>query len=325
MTLLTAHAREISNVFQLLGHKEDDMTFSLGWALRQSPTFLQSVLRHIGINSEIDNASLHLQRARKGFGRTDIEIELQSYGRILVEAKRSYSMPSYGQLEQYVRGSASERRDGLPLKQVVIPTAFPEDVMEREPATPKTVKAIPVCHLSWRTVIQLASSSYGAVRGFQKNILGEFIDYLSELVSMQNRESNMVYVVSLSDDTFAGGDISFIDVVAEFGMYFHPVGNHYPTVPPNYLGFRYRSRLQSIHFVEDVTVIDEYGDHFPGTSHEKIVPHFLYRLGPPVRPNQEVRSGPIRNMRCFCMLDTLLTSETIQQARQETQRRLDAC
>ena len=140
---------------------------------------------------------------------------------------------------------------------------------------------------------------------------------------MQDRESNMVYVVALSHDTFADGHITFIDVVEKHGRYFHPVGNHYPTSPPNYIAFRYNGRLQSIHFVENVEVITQFGRYFPGTSNERVEPLFLYTLGPTIRPDHEVRSGPIRNMRCYCMLDTLLTCETVQEALQKTKHRLE--
>jgi hypothetical protein len=53
--------------------------------------------------------------------------------------------------------------------------------------------------------------------------------------------------------------------------------------------------------------------------------HFAYRLGPPMRPPGDVKTGKIfKNGRVWCAIDTLLSGAfaTITDARDETQRRL---
>ncbi len=44
VTELTLHSRTVGTVFDLLGRKEDDITYSVGWGLAQSERFTRSVL-----------------------------------------------------------------------------------------------------------------------------------------------------------------------------------------------------------------------------------------------------------------------------------------
>ena len=262
--------------------------------------------------------------SRSGFGRTDVEIASPGIGSVIVEAKKGYALPSDKQLLKYVQGASKDKIRKTTLRSIVVLTAYPEEVVHQDPDAPNQILDTPVKYLSWRSAIELAERSAAETSGGERRVLNDFISYLRGMITMQDRQSNMVYVVALSPRTFMGGKTTFIEVVEKFNQYFHPVGNHYPTVPSNYLGFRYYGQLQSIHFVEDVQVITQFGKYFPGTSNEKTDPHFLYKLGPPIRPSVATRSGPIRNMRCYCMLDTLLTCDTVQEALQETKRRLDA-
>jgi hypothetical protein len=49
----------------------------------------------------------------------------------------------------------------------------------------------------------------------------------------------------------------------------------------------------------------------------------IYRLGPAITPGKTVKTGKIfRNGRVWAMLDTLLTCDTISDARDLTQARL---
>jgi hypothetical protein len=147
-----------------------------------------------------------------------------------------------------------------------------------------------------------------------------------------NRESNMVYAVALADDTPPFSLISWIDIVEKENRYFHPVGGGWPGQPVNYLGFRYHGQLQSIRFVEDymvapdgLAVHSEIAQIDPRRwDRSPIVtkrPHFIYRLGPPVRPKSEVRSGNIRANRMWAAIDLLLTSETVLDAVKRTKAR----
>ena len=142
---------------------------------------------------------------------------------------------------------------------------------------------------------------------------------------MQSVTSNETYVVSVSGDTFEGGETTFIEVVEKFRMYFHPVGPGWPPNPPNYIGFRWNGQLQSIHHIESYEIITDYHPHFPSVPSSKIEPHFLYRLGPAIRPTHRVRTGNIyKNGRRWAHLDLLLTSETIWDAWDKTNQRVKA-
>ena len=56
---------------------------------------------------------------------------------------------------------------------------------------------------------------------------------------------------------------------------------------------------------------------------ETMNPQCVYRLGPAFTPAHVVRSGPLWNTPVWCMLDTLFTSETIEEARTETKGRME--
>jgi hypothetical protein len=179
-----------------------------------------------------------------------------------------------------------------------------------------------VRHVSWKDMASLSHISGG--NHAEKRLVQEFRNYLATIVNMQPQESNWVYVVSLADREWAPG-LTYIQTVEKRRRYFHPCGGagKWPTEPPNYIAFRYCGRLQSIHHIESSEVITNPHKHFPKVD-EKWEPHFLYRLGPPIRPSREVRSGKVvRSMRVWAMLDLLLTSETISDARDASDRRAE--
>jgi hypothetical protein len=106
--------------------------------------------------------------------------------------------------------------------------------------------------------------------------------------------------------------------------YFHPVGNHWPVQPPNYVGFRYHGKLQTVHHISSFSVVHNLASCntlWPKTETN----HFVYRLGPPMRSPKEMRGGMVfRSARVSCAIDTLLSGEykTLSDARDETKRRL---
>jgi hypothetical protein len=99
--------------------------------------------------------------------------------------------------------------------------------------------------------------------------------------------------------------LTYIQTVEKKRKYFHPCGcvGRWPTEPPNYSGFRYYGRLQSIHHVESWEVVRNFHLHFPESpSWEEKEPHFLYKLGPPIRPLHDVKSGKVvRGIRVWPM------------------------
>ena len=76
MTEPLLHGRTVDSVFQLLGDKENDLTYSLGWALSQSPQFLKAFVRNtFDIHPKVENVTIRLQELEDKSGITDIEIE----------------------------------------------------------------------------------------------------------------------------------------------------------------------------------------------------------------------------------------------------------
>jgi hypothetical protein len=156
-------------------------------------------------------------------------------------------------------------------------------------------------------------------------LLSELHRYIVGIVSMQNHRSNMVYVVSLGPGSPQWATTTWIDFVEKHHCYFHPFAPNWPKEPPNYLGLRYRGQLQSVHHIDEWQIVDSL-DGLPGVRPGDNVQgqHFLYRLGPPIRPPRPVLNGKsiTRAVRAWAMLDLLLTSQTISEAAQKTKARL---
>src|ERR1035438_8337286 len=74
---------------------------------------------------------------------------------------------------------------------------------------------------------------------------------------MERQTDNNVYVLALAlSPMLTGQTHTWIDVVEKDQRYFHPVGNHWPVQPPNYIGFRYRGCLQSVHHIDSFEIVE---------------------------------------------------------------------
>jgi hypothetical protein len=186
----------------------------------------------------------------------------------------------------------------------------------------KSIGDFPVHYFSWKDVDVLSRVRTG--KHAEKHLLQELRTYLRRIVKMQNQESNMVYVVAIAAGTPRWSKISWRDIVNAKRRYFHPFGrNGWPKDPPNYLGFRYDGRLQSIHHVDSWKVVDEMHSDIPEIEAGKWKDHLLYTLGRPIIPPTVVKTGKIyRNGRVKAMLDLLLSCKTIAKARDQTNKRL---
>lgn len=263
------------------------------------------------------------QRYDATTGITDIEVTDHKYFHIIFEAKRGWLLPGAEQLTKY-----SIREDfakaSYEHKHIV-------SLSECTQAYAKThlpfqeVNGIPVSHLSYQEVYQMAQASHAASNHEQKHLLREFCEYLRGLMTMQKLDSNMVYVVALGTQCPDRCSISWIDIVKNHNKYFCPVGgNGWPKEPPNYIAFRYYGQLQSIHHIEGYTVTRNMHDEIPEMPDEVWDGDcYVYKLGPAIVPSKTVKTGKIfRNGRVWAMLDTLLTCDTISEARDMTQARL---
>jgi hypothetical protein len=323
---LTLHSRPIRTVFDLVGDKEDDITYSVGWGLAQSESFARTLLSEaFGDAEQGEITTIRLQETSPGTGRTDLEIETDRL-HLVLEAKRGWNLPLPTQLQQYAdRLNARDDRDS---RIVVVAECAPYYPLVL--ALPNAIDRVPVSYMPWVRIAELATTTATTSHSHaEKRLLQELHRYLKGLMTMQNVTSNMVFVVVLGQDPLRWSTLTFKDTVMERGFYYHPMnGKGWPRTPPNYIGFRFDGRLQQIRHVDDYEVITRPHEHIPEILPEADwtdEPHFLYTLGPPIVPAQPVFNGKIwPNARLWCALDLLLTSETISEARDKTQDRLVA-
>ena len=326
MTHLRLYGEKVDTFFHLLGKNENAMTKGLGWCLSQVPSFLDRLGRELKIPDLSDQqAIIKLQEHQSGTGRTDLEIHASGYAAFIIEAKRGITVPSTNQLEKYATRLV-QLNDPNAKRGLVILAESDRNDRWLSQQLPDRIHNIPVHALSWRKVQQMAGEARRSAGHKGKRLLGEFQTYIKSETSMQNQYSNWVYVVSLNQDIFGGGNTTFIEVVEEYNMYFHPIGGEpsgWPVDPPNYLAFRYSGFLQSIHHVENYRIVTDLGPFFPDQpSKEEQNPLFLYQLGPPICPNNPTPTGARwRANRVWCFIDTLLTSETIAVAKTTTDER----
>jgi hypothetical protein len=326
---LLLHGKQIETVFDLLGKKENDLTYALGWALansrRLTDGLLADVASELGLPATDGEADVRLQEYVPRSGYTDVEIRTSTM-HVILEAKRGWVLPGEPQLAKY----ALSLTPGLPGALLIAAEGSPAFATGKYPAfvPGPDGSAIAVLYRSWKQLTQL-SERLASGAGAESRLLREVSRYLRGLMNLQDQRDNMAYVVSLGAHPTDWTPISPRDIVLNHRTYFHPVGGQgkggWPKEPPNYLAFRFDGRLQQIHHVDSVEVTQRPRDHIPGFTieHDFEDPHYLYTLGAPIKPDHEVKNGRVvMSARVWAALDLLLVSETISDARDRTNERL---
>jgi hypothetical protein len=330
MAELTKHGTTVHTVFDLLGRKENDLSFSLGWALQQCPRFLSALVEHFTgaplLPAEHSVATVRLQQhdQAKG-GYTDVEIDIPGRCYIVLELKLGWNLPTLDQLNRYTRRAGFN--DPIYPTKALVTLSECSAVYANYHLPVVNFAAAPLVHLNWQQIIQLVRAGRPGSSHAAKQVLDQFVTYLNSATSMRRVDSNWVYVVSLSDTELVGWDMTFMEVVLERNRYFHPVGNNWPTEAVNYIAFRYGGRLRSIHHVDSFIVTDDPAQEFPEAQGTRFdVPHFIYHLGPAIPLPTQIPTGPgiHRATRVRCMLDTLLTCTSITEAMEVSQAREEA-
>lgn len=306
MGSLKLYGSKIDSFYELLGSKENDMTYGLGYALSKSNNFLDLLLKHLGVSIQSNQYNIELQKFEgKGKGFTDIEISTLSGELILIiEAKKGWNLPDREQLIKY------ELRELSPKGKISVLSDS-----SAEYASYKLEPKYP--HISWKQVIGLINQAVNKTSStIEKNHLWEFSNYLSKLTIMKREESNWVFCVALGYDKVGKSELSFVDVVRRHNSYFYPYGKNWPLEAPNYIAFRYDAKLQSIHKVESFEVTELIADKFSELSDDDVSgPHFILKLGPAITPPLEVKNGGLyASGRYWCMFDTLLIGKTLKEA-----------
>jgi hypothetical protein len=322
----TLHLRghEVGTIFELIGRDENALTFALGWCLAKVPSLLFELVRLLGATQLGTGVKVVLQEHSGKNGITDIELRAPGHFAWIIEAKVGHEPPSIEQLKKYATKLNDETEETASKMLVVLAQSDRRDLWLKR-RVPSFVLGVPVQVLSWMQIKAAIDQAYPASHNTGKALLRQLRDFIESLLSMQTVTSNETYVVSVSWDTWGGGETTFIEVVEKFGKYFHPIGSGWPANPPNYIAFRWSGRLQSIHHVDSYEIITDFHQHFPTVPAAEVDPHFLYHLGPAMRPAHEVRTGNIfRNGRVWAHLDLLMTEATISDARDKTKKRMEA-
>ena len=316
------------NVFELMGKDENSATYALGWAIEHSPK-LAAILAERLAGKTIDASEMRVELQTHGEDRgfTDMEIRCGKELHAILEAKQGFTLPSVAQLTRY-----RPRLDIEPARRrmLVSSSAIAQSIAVRK--LPASIGGVPVRHLSWGAIRGMAKTALGQAGVQEERLwLRELIRHLEGYAAMNRTMDNRVFVVSLRSTPMRDdGPHTWIDVVEKDGRYFHPVGNRWPTEPPNYIGFRYRGKLQSVHRIEGYDIandVSKVNRKWISTTDD----HFVYKLGPALRPPKTLGAGGPddsikRSAQAWCAIDTLLSGQFDQlgQARDETKRRLAA-
>lgn len=312
--MLQLSNNSIHSFFELIGYKENDLTYGLGYILHASPSLQNVILRELDIPLRREDAiDIHLQRySESDGGYTDIEIWVNHELMVLIEAKVGWVLPSSDQIEKY-RSRINNEKARL----IVISQCSNEYANSH--------LADDIFYVSWKSVYEQIISAYSETSSIiEKSKLEEYKKYLSKFITMDRELLNVAYCVVLSSKLAPYSSISFIDVVEKHDVYFYPYAKGWPNRAPNYMAFRYDGRLQSIRKVVDYEVIDYLHEAIPGViGKSEKAKHFLLQLGPRIIPNHTVKNGNIYPaQRLWCTIDTLLTCNSIKEARDLTKERI---
>ncbi len=309
----------ITSFYELLGNKENDMTYGLGYVLSKSPALVVLILEQFGhryIDPEL--CKIQLQRHEsKDKGYSDIEFWYRGKRLLIVEAKKGWVLPESAQLEKYKRRFAKNDYD----ISIGVLSECTKEYAKRNLDKQYS-------YTSWKTIHKLLDKAHNETKSvIEKSHIHEYSIYLSKLITMDREQSNWVYCVSLSRTIVQGSEVTYIDIVNKYNRYFFPYnrGGGWPTEVPNYMAFRYDGKLQSIHKVENFEVVENLNQSMPDVISDKTPDlHFFLHLGPAIRPVKEVKNGKIwPNGRVWCMIDTLLTCDTVEEARNISQARIN--
>ena len=322
-TPLYLRGEPIDTVFDLLGKKENDLTYSLGWAICQCPELLNWVAKHAKI-ALTKTVKIDLQESSQYGGFTDLEVS--GGGHLIIEAKRGFALPSKAQLRLYAsRLRQTSWRNPENSAFLVISDCSEQYVRTHLPAK---ISQFRVRYLSWEQLCRVCSSKWSKCNNSQKRLLAEISRYFSSVAHMQDKQTNMVYVVVASNEKPDWSNLRWRDFPVQQRVYFHPINKHWPQRPPKYIAFRWDGQLQQIHHIDSFDATDDLSTLVPEVKgklwrKERFgEDYFVYRLGPPIYPQRTVKNGKIYgNGRIWAELDLLLTSNSIAAAVKKSKAR----
>lgn len=314
MVELKRHSTDVVSVFDLLGHKENDLTAALGFTLSRSPSLLKAILRRTWPMVDEDaksDVSLALEHSDRD-GRTDLQIRFGD-DLLIFEAKRDWQLPKAAQLRRYAQRISKGPGSGALI------TLSQASGNLAELKLPAEVNGVPVRHLSWAEVLTDISAVSRGRRGVERRWLNEFTVYLQEVIRVRRVEDCWTYCVVLNRKMpEGGGKYTFLEYVTKANCYFHPFGvGGWPTEPPNFLAFRWDGAVQQIHRVAQAEVVPTLLERWPNLRKipGTMRPHIVYDLGPRLPPSSPIPNGaPYRANRLWVLLDQLQSAGTLKTA-----------
>ena len=324
MAELVLGRKPVHTVFDLLGRKENDLTYSLGWAFANVPVFLDSVLRDVFETDPGDVEEIILQKVDSG-GITDVEV-ISTRAHLIIEAKRGWVLPTERQFGQYAPRLTATAR---PLKRLLALTECSNEFASRH--LPGRVKGQKVGHRSWSEVIAHAQrATHGVGTHQERHLARQLVRYLKGVTTMQDPNSNIAYCVSLGPSYPEGWPVTPREVL-DRGIYFHPFGARWPKYPENFMAFRWDGRIQVVCHVESTLVEEKLHKivrEIPASWNPEM-PFLVYRLGPPI-PFTPLPAGVdsagkkinYRDSRFRVAVDLILTSDSVEEAVAKTKARL---
>jgi hypothetical protein len=176
MTELLLHGKKVRSVFHLLGEHENDLTYSLAWALSQSHHFLRAFIRStLGLQPILENITIRLQHSEKNAGITDIEIDSPGQFFLVVEAKCGWNLPGKDQLEKYAFRRAFAANKRVASKILVLSECNYDYAVTHLAAT--KINGVEIAPISWSNVADIAIKARKDSTQAEKRILTELLTY----------------------------------------------------------------------------------------------------------------------------------------------------
>lgn len=320
--VLISYGEETETVFHLFGTDENAITKSIAWVISRCSEFCRCIVNAVFGNIEMsDEYVVFYQRYSFENGITDIELTDNENYHIIFEAKKGWQPASTAQLQMYA-GKKDFCNGSKKYKKIVSISECNSEYAKNN--LPATIDGIEIMHLSWKNVYDCARKARQISNNAGKKMLDELCRYLEGVIGMQNYLSNEVYCVVLNDEPVSeGSSLRWSDIVLKYNRYTCPQGHSWPAFPPNYIAFRYKGKLLSVHHIESYAItqnIKEYISEYPDITEE--YPHFVFELGEAVKPFKEVKSGKnMRNTRAWVLFDLLLTCNTVEEAVKKSKER----
>jgi hypothetical protein len=318
---LVVGSAQATSVFDLLGRKENDLTFAIGWCLAESTAFLRHFVMLAG-GVELDDfveVELRLQsydRDDVRIGITDIEVRSPKV-HLIVEAKRGWGLPSRQQLARYAPILRRSRADPDKKRFVVLTRWGSESAAIIEQQIGRDVARFPISTIGVADVMRAGRLALAQERSQRPRLfLRDLLAYLEGGGYVANHRDSRVMVVALGKSMSEIG-IHHHEIPYKRGVYWYGLKSG---LPPNYVAFRFDGRLQSIHHVERSQVFTRISDVFPEAKTDW-GSGVLLHLGPAIHPPNTVRSGKLRDRRVSADIDLLLTSATVEEAERLTRER----